>query len=144
LIINFKEQQQMKYFGASYYPESWGIDRVAVDIKFMKDAGINMVRLGEFAWSKMEKCQGEYDFELFRKSIDMFAEAGINVMMCTPTAAPPAWLTHNYPETLVVDSKEHRAFHGIRQQCCYNSEIFREFSNKVTDQLSKSLAGSSR
>jgi beta-galactosidase len=130
----------MKYFGASYYPESWGIERLAIDIELMKDAGINMVRLGEFAWSRMEKRQGEYDFEIFRKSVDMFAEAGIDVMMCTPTAAPPAWLTHDYPQTLVVDSKSHSAFHGIRQQGCYNSDIFREFSCKITDRLSQSLA----
>lgn len=130
----------MRYLGTSYYPESWGLDRIAVDIKLMKDAGMNMVRLGEFAWSKMEKKEGEYDFELFRKSIDMFAEHQINVMMCTPTAAPPAWLAHDYPETLVVDATGNKAIHGIRQHCCYNSKLFRKFSNKIADKLTKSLA----
>jgi beta-galactosidase len=88
----------------------------------------------------MEKRQGKYDFELFRRAVDMFAEKQIDVLMCTPTAAPPAWLTHKHPETLVSDTLGHRALHGIRQQCCYNSKTFRKFSRRITDKLTKGLA----
>jgi len=130
----------MKYFGCSYYPEDFGLERIAEDIKLMKECGMNMVRMGEFAWSNMEKRPGEFDFELFQKAIEIFGEHGIDVMMCTPTAAPPAWLTHLHPETLVVDAAGHRAMHGIRQQCCYNSPVFREFSRRITDELTQKLA----
>ncbi len=130
----------MKYLGCSYYPEDLGIERVPADIELMKAAGMNMVRMGEFAWSKMEKRESEFDFSLFRETLRRFAEHGIEAMMCTPTAAPPAWLTHRYPDTLVVDPVGHRAMHGIRQQCCYNSPTFRRFSLRIADALSKALA----
>lgn len=130
----------MKYLGCSYYPEDFGIGRMAVDIQLMKEAGINMVRIGEFAWSRMEPHQGVYDLGLFRDSIKMFADNDIKVMMCTPTAAPPAWLTHNFPDTLVCDPLGHKARHGMRQQCCYNSSRFLDFSRKITEALTCSLA----
>ena len=50
----------MKYLGCAYYPEYWGVDRVETDAKLMKDASINLVRIGEFAWSRMEPLEGIY------------------------------------------------------------------------------------
>lgn len=131
---------QMKHLGASYYPESWGIDRLATDIDLMKDAGVNMVRMGEFAWCEMEPEEGVFDFSLFREVIDVLAENDIDVMMCTPTAAPPAWLIQNYPETLMLDVNGRHARHGRRQHCCYGSEVFRRLSFRIADELSKALS----
>src|SRR5262245_48457561 len=38
------------YVGADYYPEHWPEERWETDLKMMKDAGFNIVRVGEFSW----------------------------------------------------------------------------------------------
>ena len=92
----------MKYTGCAYYPEYWGPERVKIDAALMKEAGINIVRIGEFAWSRLEPKEGEYSFEWLHDAIGTLDEYGISVMLCTPTAAPPAWLTAKHPEMLLV------------------------------------------
>jgi len=131
----------MKYFSCAYYPETWGVERVAVDAELMRGAGINLVRIGEFAWSKIEPKEGMFALDWLHKSIELLAVRGINVLMCTPTAAPPAWLTYNYPETMVCDKHGHPAGHGVRQQGCYTSPKFRELCRKVTKEMTAGLAG---
>jgi len=91
----------MKYLGCAYYPEYWGSDRVLTDIRLMKEAGINIVRIGEFAWSRMEPEEGKYQLEWLHYCIKAMDDNGINVLLCTPTATPPAWLTSAYPDTLM-------------------------------------------
>ncbi|MGB4217481.1 MAG: beta-galactosidase, partial [Bacillota bacterium] len=51
------------YYGAAYYPEDWPLEQIDQDIALMKDAGLNVMRVGEFAWSRMEPVEGQYDFE---------------------------------------------------------------------------------
>jgi beta-galactosidase GanA len=59
----------------------------------MRDAGINLVRIGEFAWSRVEPEEGRYALDWLHRCVEVMAAHGIEAMMCTPTAAPPAWLT---------------------------------------------------
>ena len=86
----------------SYYPETAG-DDLDGDIAHMHEIGINHVRFGEFAWSVMEPREGEYDFSLQESALAKFAKAGIGVVLCTPTAAPPVWLCERHPEILRVN-----------------------------------------
>ena len=79
----------------------------------MKELGINSVRIAEFAWSTMEPTEGVYDFSLFSYVMDKMEEAGIGVILCTPTATPPKWLTDKYPETVrTLDSGKQLQFGG--------------------------------
>ena len=80
-------------FGTAWYPEQWPEQRWEADLELMQAAHMNVVRVGEFAWSMMEPSEDHFDFAWLDKAIAMAAKHHIAVVMGTPTAAPPAWLT---------------------------------------------------
>jgi beta-galactosidase len=86
--------------GTAWYPEQWPESRWDADLALMQKAGIHMVRVGEFAWSRMEPSEGQYDLDWLDHAIAAAAKHGIVTVIGTPSAAPPAWLTQKYPETL--------------------------------------------
>lgn len=125
------------YFGAPYYPEHWNDEDRAEDPKRMAAAGFNIVRMTEFAWDLMEPEEGRFDFSFFDFHIDRMAKAGIQSMLCTPTATPPAWLTTAHPEVFRVSADLRPMQHGSRQQACHSSKLFREYSRKITAAMAK-------
>lgn len=124
------------YIGVSYYPEVAG-DEIDRDIARMREIGINHVRFGEFAWSVMEPAEGRFDFSLHQGAVDKFAKAGIAVVLCTPTAAPPAWLSEKHPEILRVNALGLTVGHGGRRQYCPNSPVYREYSRKIAGEMGR-------
>ena len=70
------------------------------DLERMKKTGIEVIRIAEFAWSKIEPEEGVFTYEFFDEFLDLADEVGMKVIFCTPTATPPAWLTEKYPEVL--------------------------------------------
>ncbi len=92
--------------GASWYPEMWPPSAWADDVAKMAELGFNIVRLFEFAWHRMEPEEGRYDLDWARQVMDLCHRHGIAVMVGTPTAAPPAWLTSRYPDVLRVNLKQ--------------------------------------
>ncbi len=130
----------MKYLGCAYYPEYWGVDRVETDAKLMKAAGINIVRIGEFAWTPMEKEEGIFDLGWLHQSVEILGKYGIEVMMCTPSATPPAWLTANYPDVLLVRGDGSRTIHGSRRHYCSTSDNFRRHCRRIAEKLSLEMS----
>jgi beta-galactosidase len=96
-----------------------------------------MVRVGEFAWSRMEPREGQYDLEWLDHAITAAGRHGIYTVLGTPTAAPPAWLTQKYPETLRIDEKGRRAEHGNRQQFNWANMKYREMARKIAEQMAR-------
>ena len=92
-------------FGTAWYPEQWPESRWDRDLTLMQQAEIHLVRVGEFAWSRMEPSEGQYDLDWLDRAIAAAAKHGIYTVLGTPTAAPPAWLTQKYPETLRIDEE---------------------------------------
>ena len=84
-------------YGAGYNPEQWPETVWAEDAELMKQAGVNLVSLGIFAWVKLEPEPGRYDFGRLDRIIALPHEAGIAVDLATPTAAPPAWFLAAHP-----------------------------------------------
>ena len=70
------------------------------DIELMQKAGVNVVRIGEFTWGLCEPEEDKFDFAWLKRVMDLLGKAGIKVVLATPTAAPPIWLTKKYPEIL--------------------------------------------
>ncbi len=133
----------MKYIGCAYYPEVWPRERWAIDIKMMAEAGINLVRMGEFAWSKLEPREGVFEFEWLREIVMMMNKAGIKVVLCTPTASPPTWLSVNYPETLPVDENGHPYQLGKRRHYCASSRQYRKLYERITTKLAEEFKDTS-
>jgi beta-galactosidase len=123
--------------GTAWYPEQWPESQWDDDLALMQQAGIRMVRVGEFAWSRMEPGEGHYDLEWLDRAVRAAASHGIYSVVGTPTAAPPAWLTQKYPETLRVDEEGRRAEHGNRQQFNFASPKYRELARKIAEQLAR-------
>ncbi len=130
----------MQYYGCAYYPENWGLENLEPDARLMRAAGINMVRIGEFAWSRMEPRENHFTLDWLHAALRVMAEHAIKVMLCTPTAAAPAWLVKNYPETLVIGKDGRTAYHGVRQHTCYSSETYRRHCARITEKLSREAA----
>ena len=104
--------------GISYYPERETPAQWAVDYQIMKEAGIKRIRIGEFAWSTLEPDEGKYNWEWLDKCIELAADYDLQVVLCTPTAAPPLWLTEKYPDVLPVNETGYQNPHGCRQHRC--------------------------
>lgn len=121
----------MFYYGVDYYPEHWPEERWEIDAELMEAAGINVARLAEFAWVKMEPEEGSYDFSWLDKAIDILGKHGIKTVLGTPTASPPMWLVKRYPQILPVDRDGHVMGPGGRRHYCYNSPEYREFTRKI-------------
>ena len=92
----------MFYFGVDYYPEHWPEERWPEDAKLMVEAGFNVVRLAEFAWSKMEPEDGQYDFDWLDRAISILTSHDIRIVLGTPTASPPPWLMVKDPGLFLV------------------------------------------
>ncbi|MHB8653794.1 MAG: beta-galactosidase [Terriglobia bacterium] len=123
--------------GTAWYPEQWPESRWDADLTLMQQAGIHVVRVGEFAWSRMEPSEGEYHLGWLDRAIAMAAEHGIFTVIGTPTAAPPAWLTQKYPETLRMGEDGRRAEHGNRQQFNFANPKYRMLARRIAEQLAK-------
>jgi beta-galactosidase len=122
-------------FGVCYYPEQWPESYWELDARRMNECGVNTVRLGEFGWALMEPREGYYDFSLFDRAIETLGRYGIKIIFGTPTAAPPKWLTHKYPEVLDVFETGRPADDQSRRHYCYNSPVYRQLSRKMVEAL---------
>ena len=130
------------YIGAAYYPELWEESEIDKDIERCKELGINCLRVGEFAWSKMEPKEGQYEFDWLKRVVDKLYENGIYTLMCTPTCTPPRWLFGKYEETK-------RLIHGdckredISSRChvCKTSTVARAKNRAIVTEMAKVFSG---
>ncbi|AVI49117.1 beta-galactosidase [Bacillus licheniformis] len=127
------------YHGACFYPELWDEDVLDEDIRMMERIGINVVRIGEFAWSRMEPEKGRIDVGFFADVIRKLRDNKIETVMCTPTATPPIWLTHGHPERMHVNEKGETMGHGSRQHACTNHPYFRERARLIIKHIAKEI-----
>ena len=123
--------------GAAWYPEQWPESRWDADLDLMQKAGINFVRVGEFAWSTMEPHEGQYDLDWLYRAVRAAEKHGIVVVIGTPTAAPPAWLTTAYPQTLRTTENGRKDEHGNRQHFDFADPKYRELARAIDTQLGK-------
>ncbi|MBQ0167157.1 MAG: beta-galactosidase [Treponema sp.] len=116
-------------FGVDYYPEHWPEERWETDARLMQEMGVQVVRMAEFSWHKLEPVEGTYDFEWLDRVIRLLAKHGIKTILGTPSAAPPAWMCNKYPDVMPVDRNGQRRYFGGRHHDCQSNPIYRE---KVT------------
>lgn len=121
--------------GVAWYPEQWPESRWEEDLRLMEAADLKVVRIAEFAWSRMEPAEGHYDFDWLERAINLAARHHIVSVLGTPTATPPAWLTQKYPDVLRVEPDGQRVTHGNRAQASAASPRYREFCRRIAEQM---------
>lgn len=129
------------FIGASYYPEHWPEAAWQEHFRIMQDLGFNIVRLLEFAWSRLEPAEGVFDFDWVDRALDLCLRHGLKVMLGTPSAAPPVWLTHRYPDVLPVSADGIQRQAGGRHHYCVNNPHFRAATARVVERLGQHVRG---
>lgn len=106
--------------GVCYYPEHWPEPQWAEDARRMAEAGLSLVRIGEFAWSRLEAEPGALDFGWLDRAIATLGAAGLRVVLGTPTATPPRWMLDRHPDMLAVDAQGRPRKFGSRRHYCFS------------------------
>lgn len=127
-------------YGVAYYHEYMPSERLDEDIRMMKEAGISVVRVGESTWSLYEQREGEFDFSYMKRIIDKMNDAGIKVILGTPTYSIPAWLWHKHPEVLLEYQNGGEAYYGIRQNMDITNPSYLYYSERIIRKMMEALA----
>jgi len=130
----------MFYFGVDYYPEHWPEERWPEDAQLIAEAGFNVVRLAEFAWSRMEPKEGQYNFGWLDRAISILASHDIRVVLGTPTASPPPWLMAKRPDLFRVGEDGRRLTYGNRREYCPNNTVYHDHTRRIVAQMAEHYA----
>lgn len=124
-------------YGGDYNPEQWPESVWRDDAALMREAGVNLVTLGVFSWSRLQPAENSYTFDWLDRVMDLMAEHGIFVDLATGTASPPPWLSAHHPDVLAVDAIG-AAYHvGSRQHYSPSSPTYRRFAAALVRQMAK-------
>ncbi len=127
-------------FGADYNPEQWPAAVWREDVRLMREAGVNIVSVGVFAWAQLQPGPDTWDFADLDEVMDLLHGAGIAVDLATATASPPPWLTSAHPEILPVDEQGRTVWPGGRQHWRPTSPVFRAHALALVEALATRYA----
>ena len=122
-------------YGADYNPDQWPEEVWDEDVRLMREAGVNIVSLGIFAWSRIQPAEHVWDFAWLDTVIDKLHAGGISVNLATATASPPPWVSATYPETLPVDESGASYWPGSRQHFAPSSPTYRRLAGELVRRL---------
>jgi len=125
--------------GVCYFPEHWPRERWERDVEQMAAAGLDYVRMGEFAWSRLEPARGEFDFEWLETVVDLVTNHGMEAILCTPTATPPKWLVDEHPEIRQEEPDGTPRAFGSRRHYCFNSDVYRRETERIVTRLTENF-----
>jgi beta-galactosidase len=123
--------------GVCYYPEQWPEAQWAEDAARMADLGLTWVRIGEFAWTRMEPVEGTYDWGWLDRAIETLGGAGLKVVLGTPTATPPAWVVAKHPDMLPVDADGRVRGYGSRRHYCFSHQGYLAECRRIVTVMAK-------
>lgn len=128
-------------FGGDYNPEQWPREVLEEDIALMREAGVDLVTVGVFAWAHLQPAPGEFRFDWLDEVMDRLGSAGISVDLATATASPPPWLAARHPEILPVTADGRTLWPGGRQAYCPSSPVFAEHALALCEAMGSRYAG---
>ncbi len=127
----------IRTLGTCYYPEHWAEEVWAEDARRMAALGLTWVRIGEFAWSRLEPTPGAYSFDWLDQAIATLGEAGLKVVLGTPTATPPRWMLHRHPDMLALDAEGRPRGFGSRRHYCFSHPGYRDEAARIVTELAR-------
>lgn len=123
--------------GVCYYPEQWPRKRWPQDIARMAELGLSRVRLGDFAWNRLEPQTDQWDGEWLDGILELLTQHGLQAVLATPTAGPPKWLVDRYPEILPLDAQGRIRRFGSQRHSCFSSPAWRQQSERIVTLLAQ-------
>ena len=123
--------------GSCYYPEHWPEEKWKKDAEDMVASGLSWVRIGEFAWSRLEPEEGVQNFQWLDRAISILGNAGLNIVMSTPTATPPRWVVDKWPDMLIVDIEGRPRQFGSRRHYCFSHEGYLKEALRIAEIVAK-------
>ena len=129
--------------GVCYYPEHWPEDMWISDAQSMYKNGIRWVRIAEFAWSRIEPEPKKFDWKWLDKAVDILGNAGLKIVMCTPTATPPRWLINQMPDMLAVDQNGQKRKFGSRKHYSFSHKGYQKESQRITQAVAERYGNNS-
>jgi beta-galactosidase len=124
-------------YGGDYNPEQWSEETWLEDACLMQEAGVNLVSLSIFSWTKMEPKPGVFDFDWLDQLMDLLHAHGVSVNLATPTASPPAWMIRLHPEMLPVTTEGLTLWHGSRRHYCPHNPDYHRYATRTAAQLAE-------
>src|SRR5438552_1310899 len=121
--------------GTYYYPEQWPRDQWERDFDNIAAMGLQIVHMGEFAWFSLEPWPGDFQFDWLEQCVELAAKRKLDVILCTPTAAPPIWLSQQHSDVLPVDQHGTAIRHGGRRHYNPTSPSLREATTRIVTAL---------
>jgi beta-galactosidase len=123
------------YIGTSYYSEHWPRERWPEDVRLMKEAGINVLRVAELAWSRLEPEEGKFDFSWLDDFIALASKEGIQFVITTPIEGSPVWLRHKHPD--VVRKDQFGRIHADRGFHCHTNAVFSFYVTRLVNKMAE-------
>ena len=127
-------------YGAAYYSEYTPADRLDEDIRLMKEAGLTVVRVGESTWSLFEPQDGQFEFAWMDRILDKMHQAGIKVILGTPTYSIPSWLAAEHPEVLSQTWDGRQSYYGIRQNMDLKNPTYLRYCERIIRKMMEHFA----
>ncbi|GAB4112912.1 MAG: beta-galactosidase [Roseiflexaceae bacterium] len=124
-------------YGGDYNPEQWPESVWEEDARLMQEAGVNLVSLAIFSWTRLEPRPGEFDFSWLDRVIDLLYAHGVSVNLATATAAPPPWMAIQHPDILPVTMEGVTLWHGSRRHYSPHSSTYREAAKRLVRKLAE-------
>jgi beta-galactosidase len=128
---------QLMTIGVYYYPEAWPESQWERDIANIKHLGFEYIHLAEFAWAFMEPSEGNFQFAWLDRVVALAQRNGLKVVLCTPSATPPVWLTRAHPEILMINADGHRMDHGSREHADWSSPVYRQYVERIDAKMAE-------
>ncbi|MCK0148406.1 beta-galactosidase [Marivita sp. S6314] len=123
--------------GTCYYPEHWSRDIWEEDAARMAALGLTWVRIGEFAWSRIEPSEGAFDWAWLDDAIEVLGAAGLKVVLGTPTATPPRWICDKHPDMFAVDAEGRPRGFGSRRHYCFSHDGYLNECRRIVTDVAK-------
>jgi len=131
---------QPMLLGVDYYPDQTPEALWEEDARMMAEVGFTNVRIAEFAWALMEPSEGKFEFDWLHRAVDILHKHQIAVILGTPSAAPPPWLTVRYPDIVEVNSQGQRLYPGGRRFTCPTNPTYRRLSLAIATEMARTFA----
>ncbi len=127
----------LQKLGVCYYPEQWDEAVWPEDAQRMRSLGLSVVRIGEFAWSRLEPEDGRYDFGWLARAIEAMHGAGLEIVLGTPTATPPKWLVNKLPDMVALDAQGRPRKFGSRRHYCFSHAGYARECDRIVTALAE-------